>query len=119
MLISDLFTFLSVSYEEGMLEASIKINPAHGLFKGHFPNQPVTPGVVQVQLVKELLESQLNKKLELKTLGRCKFLAVLDPNHTPEIDVLIKVSEADGVVKVNASAKKEETTFFKFSASYQ
>ena len=88
---------------------------------GIFPDNPVTPGVVQIQIVKEVLEKALNKTCVLKEVGRCKFLAILNPNDTPEIDVKINYSTADdGMMKVTAQGKlkDESQTFFKFNAKY-
>ena len=46
---------------------SITINSGHQIFEGHFPGQPVTPGVCMMQIIKELGEKWSNKKLMLKT----------------------------------------------------
>ena len=66
MLINDFFKVLESNNTDNTLVSLVKINAQHTIFDGHFPNNPVTPGVVQLQMVKELLEQNLNKNLALK-----------------------------------------------------
>ena len=121
MLINDFFNVINIESRDDAIVSSIKLNADHKIFEGHFPNNPITPGVVQLQIVKELLEKGLNRECILKEVGRCKFLAILNPNDTPEILINIKFSiEEDDIVKVSASGGTADSsqTFFKFTARY-
>jgi len=121
MLINDFFKIINIEHSEGSIHSMIQLNASHKIFEGHFPNNPVTPGVVQLQIVKEILEQALDKKCLLKEVGRCKFLAILNPNNTPEIMISIDYSVSeDEMLKVSAqgSLKDESQTFFKFNAKY-
>ena len=120
MLINNFFTIKSIQNTDKSILATIKLNASHKIFKGHFPNNPVTPGVVQIQLVKELLEHQLSKKITLKEVGRCKFLAILNPNKNPDIEVKLDYSFVDDNLKVSAHgfAQDNSQSFFKFTAKY-
>ena len=121
MLINDFFNVINIESTETSIISSIQLNSSHRIFDGHFPNNPVTPGVVQLQIVKELLEKGLNRECILKEVGRCKFLAILNPNDTPEILINIKYTiEDDNKVKISSSGSTADgsTTFFKFTAKY-
>ena len=120
MLINDFFTIVELNNSEGIIESAVQLNAAHKIFDGHFPENPVTPGVVQIQMVKEILEKALERECLLKEVGRCKFLAILDPNKDGEIDFAIKYSEEDDVLKISAQgiSKDKSTTFFKVTAKY-
>ncbi len=121
MLINDFFQVLESEQVDNSLVSLIKINAQHSIFDGHFPNNPVTPGVVQLQMVKELMEDHFGNKLALKEMGRCKFMAVLDPNQDAEIEIKINFSMNElQQIKLSAqgSSKKENQTFFKFNALY-
>ena len=48
---------------ENSVKGLIELNAAHIIYKGHFPEMPVVPGVLQIQIIKELLEDHLNKKI--------------------------------------------------------
>jgi 3-hydroxyacyl-[acyl-carrier-protein] dehydratase len=120
MLINDFFTVSDLNNSEGTIEATVQLNASHKIFDGHFPENPVTPGVVQIQMVKEILEKALEKEWTLKEVGRCKFLAILNPKEDAEITITIKHNKEDEVLKVSASgvSKDKATTFFKFTARY-
>ena len=77
MLRNDFFKINSLDFNGNELISNISLDSEHAIFEGHFPGNPVTPGVVQMQIVKEILEVYFEKKLQLETMGRCKFLNVL------------------------------------------
>ncbi|MCH2230082.1 MAG: 3-hydroxyacyl-ACP dehydratase [Crocinitomicaceae bacterium] len=98
---------------------SIEIDKDHDIFKGHFPDNPVTPGVVQMEIIKELVSETKNTEAKLISMGNCKFLAVLNPNENPLLDVVLKINETEeNQLKVSAVIKTEETSFLKMSAFY-
>lgn len=119
MLIPELFAFKNVELIDNKIVAQVAIKGAHRLFDGHFPANPITPGVIQLELVKELLNHTLKRNFTLRTMGRCKFLAIWNPSEIPEINIDLELSESDGDLMVSAVGSKAEVVFFKFSASYQ
>ena len=50
----DFYTIEASTHDEDTLVYSIVINKDHDIFNGHFPSNPVTPGVMQMEIVKEL-----------------------------------------------------------------
>lgn len=118
MLLPDFFEIIATTATAGSLQVRVKIFPTHRIFNGHFPGNPVTPGVVQMQMVKEVLQEQLKKPLKLAKMQSCKFLAILNPVETPEFDITLNYKEEDGAFIVQANGKSGDTTFFKLVASY-
>lgn len=120
MLINDFFNVITLEKTESSILSTIKLNASHQIFEGHFPNNPITPGVVQIQIIKELLEKVFNQSFMLKEMGRCKFLAILNPNENPEIFIKIGFTKEDEMLKVTAegTSKEGSQTFFKFNARY-
>ena len=49
---------------EKEISVVIELNQQHAIYSGHFPDQPIVPGVCQIQIVKELLEDLMGKKLK-------------------------------------------------------
>ncbi|KAA6441310.1 3-hydroxyacyl-ACP dehydratase [Dyadobacter flavalbus] len=117
MFLNDLYSIINFNQSEDKLVSEIRLNASHRLFQGHFPGMPVTPGVVQLQIVKELLEQHFHKKIRLDTLRSCKFLHILNPVENPLIRINIKwrISES---MEVTASAESGEVIFFKVQATY-
>ena len=54
-------------------EYRIKLNPKHEIFKGHFPGQPVTPGVVLIQMTTELTQNTIEQNVCFHDDERCGF----------------------------------------------
>lgn len=75
----------------------VVLNPLHPLYSGHFPQQPVVPGVCLLQMMKECLEKIYRKPLQYRQIASCKFLSAINPNETPELTFAfsIKSHEAD------------------------
>ena len=119
MLLNDFFEILETNTSSEEVISKIKLNPNHKIFAGHFPNNPLTPGVVQIQIVKEILEKTYGKELQLMTMSRCKFLKILNPNEVPVITIFIKTSVEGNKIKADASGKNNENIFFKLTAIYQ
>ncbi|MCF2447549.1 3-hydroxyacyl-ACP dehydratase [Dyadobacter sp. CY345] len=117
MFLNNLYTISEISSDSQSISAVIILDPVHEIFIGHFPGAPVTPGVVQLQIVKELLEQHLKKDLRMKTMRVCKFLQIINPEETPEIRIDIKFTEGE-VIDVVASGSYEDIIYFKTQVSY-
>src|SRR5687768_10863173 len=111
MLMNDFFKVIKHESGEGSLKALISINKEHHILKGHFPGQPVVPGVCMMQMVKELLEMQINKKLLLREAENMKFLSVIVPDRHHMIDVSISFTNEDRNMQVNASMFSGDVVF--------
>lgn len=117
MLKNDLYTITAFEHNAGAVTAAISLNTAHPIFDGHFPGQPVLPGVCMMQIVKELTEEATGKKLFLNHAAQCKFLSMVDPQKTPELAVVIDYTQAgEPVIAIQAVLKSTGATFFKMSA---
>ena len=98
----------------------IKVNSAHVVFDGHFPGQPVLPGVAMVYLSRCLTQKQVPaRKLKMNDAAQIKFLSLVDPRINSEFTYVNEiVKEVDGVVHVKGDLKHDDLTFFKINASY-
>lgn len=117
MFLNDLYKIIEFHATMDTIAAVISLDPDHKIFEGHFPGSPVTPGVVQLQIVKELLEKHLERNLRMKTMRTCKFIQVLNPQETPEVDIHIKFAQS-GFLEISASGSYQGITFFKAQVSY-
>jgi len=119
ILAGDFYTVVNMVAEEGRTSAVLTINPDHEIFRGHFPGQPVVPGVCMMQIVKELLETATSRVLRLHTGLDLKFLSVIDPgvNNTIHAHTDFTVL-ASGDINVTARIFYNDTTFFKFKGVF-
>jgi 3-hydroxyacyl-[acyl-carrier-protein] dehydratase len=117
MFFNDLYTTGPVEISESKLSTEITINPEHRIFEGHFPEAPVMPGVVQLQIVKEILEMHLDKPLRMKKLHSCKFLSIINPLETSQVSIDAKFTTSE-YLDVVTSIRHNETVYLKAQVSY-
>lgn len=118
MLHDALYRIESWDAAEGRLTAVLVLDPAHPIFEGHFPGQPVLPGVCQVQIVKELLEKARARRLFLTEAAQCKFLQMVDPGQTPTLEVQIDYVRQDDSIEAQAVIKCGELFFLKMKGRF-
>lgn len=109
MLMNDFYTVHELQPSLDSLSCVVVFNSTHQIFEGHFPGQPVVPGVCMVQITKELLQQQLDKSLILRSTGQVKFLQLITPDVIPEVNISWK--ETDKGYLVGASFKKDADLF--------
>lgn len=119
LLKNNFYTVLAQEKTENGLNCRLKLNSNHSIFEGHFPSSPVTPGVVEMEMVKEMVGDFLGRSAQLKKMSSCKLLAILNPTEHPEISIVIECSTTeDGFLKVNAQLHSTELVFMKMTAFY-
>jgi 3-hydroxyacyl-[acyl-carrier-protein] dehydratase len=118
-LLGDFFEVLETSLREAGFSTTIELNPSHIVYAGHFPGHPVTPGVVQLQIIHELLENHFGKKLKLLAMPQCKFLNILNPNETARLIIHIDFDEKEEGIKINARGENGTDVYFKLRAYYE
>lgn len=118
MLIEGLYTVNNFSYVDGNVTAEIFLNKDHAIFKGHFPGNPVMPGVCTMQIIKELTERALEKQLFLSVSSNIKFMALINPEKNPDLSLHIQISEEEELVKIKNTTSFGETVALKLNAQY-
>lgn len=119
MLIEGLYKVISFESNDGRVVATVSLNKGHEIFEGHFPGNPVMPGVCMIQMIKELTERATEKELFLSNCSNIKFMAIIDPRKNSLLTLTINISEEDGIVKVKNTTSYEDTLALKLSASFK
>lgn len=119
MLIRDFYKKIIGNQEDNSITCSIKLNPDHQVYKGHFPQQAVVPGVIQLQIAKELLEENLKLKLMMDDISQVKYLKPIIPEQNSELIFEITIKDKnESAVKANISVTAEETIFTKAKINF-
>ncbi len=115
------YTILDEDIKGQQASYLIELNAAHEIFKGHFPDFPLLPGVVQIELLKELMERSIGETLELKEAKNIKYLGMIDPKKQQQLKVNITwTTEANIKIKAQILSTKEPVSILlKYSALYQ
>ena len=119
MLAGDFFIITNIDSTEESINATLQLNAAHRIFDGHFPGQPVVPGVCMVQMIKEILEKKIDKKTRLIKSDHAKFLAMIDPRVHSIINAAIKYNSPNtDELHVTASLFIDAIIFLKFKGVF-
>jgi len=118
MLQHHLFTFTDLQIEGDTVKTNIKLNPSHPIFKGHFPDNPILPGVCMMQMVKEVAEAYTNKKIKLFLAQDIKFLLVIHPEENTMIQMELKINMEDERIRIVAQLLNNAIVFFKFKGTF-
>ena len=99
---------------------TVALNPDHPVYKGHFPGNPVVPGICQVQIIKELVSLILQKEVFLFRSDNIKFLSMMVPSQITSLTIHIDIrkSEQDQWV-VNAIISNDQQVFIKFKGVFR
>ncbi|MFT3793707.1 3-hydroxyacyl-ACP dehydratase [Flavobacterium sp.] len=121
MLLKDFYTIQSLEKKDGLKhEAVLLINEKHEVFKGHFPGNPIMPGVCMMQIIKELTEKITQKTLMMQSLSNVKFMALINPEATPELRLELDINETEeGLIKVKNTTTFGETVALKLGSTYK
>lgn len=99
--------------------ARVEIPLNHPCFPGHFPGQPILPGVLLLERVMALAQTSLARPLDECTLHNIKFLASVAPGDVLDVQlagtasndyrVTVRVVQGEGVEGVVACSGQLRT----------
>lgn len=90
---------------DGTILAQITTDQHSPWFSGHFPGDPILPGIAQLNMVTTTIAKALQKELILKNLARVKFKQLIRPGDILNIHAM--------------SGKKDNSYSFKITSKQQ
>ena len=117
MLIKDYYTIENVlKQDDGFVRFDISLNADSPVYEGHFPGEPVSPGVCNIQMVKECAEQVAGKSLFLNNLQQCRLTTLVTPLAHPQVEVKILLEEKGEAYKLKATIGKNEDVYLDLKA---
>ena len=102
------------------MNAKIELNADHPVYKGHFPDSPIAPGVCVIQMIKEVVMQHYHRNLLMTEAGNIKFMALMNPNHNPFFYIDYELSFPDKEsIDASAVVRWESITYLKFKGKFQ
>lgn len=74
------------------------------VYRGHFPGKPVSPGVCNIEMIRECAEMLVGEDLQIDTIKQCRLTAVASPSVCPKVDVSVTVACLEGTRNYNVVA---------------
>src|SRR5690606_11778901 len=120
-LLNDFYTEIAseqIVNKDGSFFVDIQFNPSHAIYKGHFEQMPVVPGVCLIQIIKELAEKKINKQLMLISADNIKFLSVIKPEEEVIYRVILRVQQNEQQLDVSATFGLGDVIYTKFKGKF-
>lgn len=121
MLENELYTILKLETGDGSspVVAEITLNENHPLFAGHFPGNPILPGVCTVQIIRELLEKAEKKPLLMVRAVNIKYLGFIVPSVMPVVVFSIRRSvRENGEITCSAAVSANGSPVCSFKGDF-
>lgn len=91
MLIEDFYEVISRRDDaEGTL-FDVVLKPECKVYEGHFPGEPVAPGVCNIQMLKECAEQVAGRRLTLQYIQQCRMTRLITPTACPKLEVRVRL----------------------------
>ncbi len=116
MLIKDYYTIESTAKDNEKHLFTVRLNPACIVYEGHFPEKPVSPGVCNIQMIKECSELIIGHQTLLKSIKQCRLTTLITPTDYPMLTIAISITPKDDTYLINASIGKGSETYLDLKA---
>lgn len=108
------YSILQTTSVDNSHTVTIQLNTSHPIYRGHFPEQPVVPGVCTLQIIKECVSKLYHKELIYNNIPSCKFTSLIIPTEKP-IEIKLNIDDNLGC---NASVIIDATAVLKLKANF-
>lgn len=93
---------------------SITLLPDCELYRGHFPGNPVCPGVCSIEMIRQCAEYLMGSPLFIRSIKQCRFTAILSPLNCRELTIDVSLSSAEDSIIVTARIYDERDVYVEF-----
>jgi 3-hydroxyacyl-[acyl-carrier-protein] dehydratase len=118
MLVGSFYIINELKVEGGEVSAKIELQSHHPIFEGHFPGEPVMPGVTMIRICEEILSESLKIQYRIKESKSIKFLSIINPIENPSLEIFIQFKHQDNQLIADFSfIKSDGVVSFKMNAT--
>ena len=89
----------------------VAILPECNVYDGHFPGDPVCPGVCNIETIKECAILLTGSMLRYTSIKQCRLTALASPAVCPEVDVDVTLTENTDGYDVQATIADANRTY--------
>lgn len=87
--------------EENECGFLLQMRNEHPVYQGHFPGNPITPGVLTLQMVRECLSHIMGRELNYSAIKNCRFVAMVRPGDM--LRLTLQSENVDCAIKLKAN----------------
>ena len=117
--LDNLFITHSITKTEEGFEAVVRCNPAHPVYKSHFPGNPITPGACMLEEAVVLMQEKKGRPVFLKAAKNIKYLSLLIPDDNKVVKFIFsRVVESETECKTQVVIADENNVYTKMSLTF-
>ena len=94
----DFYKVHTIEQVEDNYKIEVELFEDHPVYKGHFPQQPVVPGVCTLTVIKECIGKILSDNVSFSSIKECKYVSALIPQQGLRIIINLAIADGDKVI---------------------
>lgn len=103
MLENTYYKMISEHRADDAVVFEVALLPDHPVYAGHFPGNPVSPGVCNMQMLKELAERIVDKPLFLSYIDKYRLMEVITPAKHPCLTITMTLTAVGETYKMEST----------------
>lgn len=92
-------------------EYCLSILPECTVYDGHFPGDPVCPGVCNIETIKECAMLLTGESLRYNSIKQCRLTALATPTVCPELKVQLNLSPSETGYGIQATISDKNQVY--------
>lgn len=89
------FKLVSFSLGSGTAHYHVRLLPDCDVYRGHFPGNPVSPGVCNIEMIVECFNTMVDEYHRLVSIDRCRLTSITSPEISQELDIEMNWTYSD------------------------
>lgn len=110
---------LEISTDRCTANAKVELNREHEIFKGHFPEIPVVPGVCTIQMIKEILCELAKENIMLIHGNMIKLHNPINPDNNLFLNIDLTIKYESDIIQISAEVYFESLKFCSFRGEFK
>ena len=116
-MLSNYFSIVSERIDGSTGVFDVRLNPECEVYEGHFPGEPVSPGVCNIEMLLECAQRVAGFPLRARKINRCRLTTLITPISHPELELHINLTEKEPSLWVlNAEIGKGDANYMVLKA---
>lgn len=99
---------------EGEHNVVVTLMKEHHIYEGHFPSQPVVPGVCTLTIIRECLGEILSRQVSFASIKECKYVSALIPEEG--LSIALNITLTDTKLRATVERCDNQQTVLKLRA---
>jgi 3-hydroxyacyl-[acyl-carrier-protein] dehydratase len=119
MLLEHKYYDIVASEQESPLKATytIHLRPDCAVYAGHFPGNPVCPGVCNMETIRECAMMLTGRQLHFSEIKQCRLTAVATPVACPTLTVSLTLTPASEDFSIQAAISNQTQTYMQLKGT--